>query len=221
MRNESEALIASWSINAQSWAVAVREGHIRSRQAVTNSAIIKAVTSHQPTRFLDVGCSEGWLCRALVDTGAHITGFDVSPELLNLAAEQGSFDFRCVAYSDVIVSPERIGSEFDVIACNFSLLDNQVSELLAALAQVAAPKAALIIQTIHPLSVEPPYEDGWRLEHFEDLKPDTWSPMPWYFRTLGSWIKAFSPFWILETIEEPRSANEYFPASLVFTARLA
>lgn len=219
MHAPTAALLASWSHNAQAWATAVRQGQIRSRLEVTNSAMVQAVLACKPGSLLDIGCGEGWLGRALVDSGARITGVDACAELTVLAGEEGYAEVHCLPYAQLIEQPQRVGTAFDVIACNFSLLDEHVSELLNALAQIATADAHLIIQTLHPLSVEPPYQDGWRLERFEPLGADGWHAMPWYYRTLESWFKTLAPGWTVQTIAEPQRPDALLPASLLLHAR--
>lgn len=219
MHAPSAALLASWSRNAQAWATAVRQGHIRSRLEVTNNAMVQAVLACKPNSLLDLGCGEGWLGRALVDSGARITGIDACAELAALAGEEGYAEVHCLPYAQVIEQPRQVGTAFDVIACNFSLLDERVSELLNALAHIATPDAHLIIQTLHPLSVEPPYRDGWRLERFEPLGGDGWHAMPWYYRTLESWFNTLAPGWRVQAIAEPQRPDALLPASLLLSAR--
>ena len=46
---------------------------------------------------LDAGCGEGLLARILAARGAHVTGIDLSPRLIELAREQdgdGAIDYR-------------------------------------------------------------------------------------------------------------------------------
>ena len=221
MSDPSVALLASWSRNAQAWAVAVRTGQIRSREALTNSAIVQAILACQPRQVLDVGCGEGWLGRALAEHGVRVTGVDACAELVALAKEGGGLDIHCLPYARLIDQPQQVGSAFDVMVCNFSLLDEHVSELLNALAQIATPQGRLLIQTLHPLSVEPPYRDGWRLERFEPFGAEHWQPMPWYYRTLSNWTRTLAPGWVLESLVEPQEPGAPLPASLLLGARRA
>ena len=216
--DRADALLASWSANAGAWTDAVRERRIASRREVTDAAIVEAVLRHRPRRVLDVGCGEGWLCRALAGEIETITGIDGSPELIESARASGGADFRCVDYGRLIEAPEAAGSGYDLIVCNFALLDDRVAALLAALARIAAPGGRLVIQTVHPLAVEPPYTDGWRTERFAGFGDAPWAAMPWMFRTLGSWLATFAPAWRIAALEEPRVADAPLPASLLMVA---
>ena len=71
-------------------------------------------------RVLDVGCGTGLpTARQLVDAGAHVTGIDISPVMLDLArAHVPEADFRLLDVTDVDV---ELGA-FDAVVAFFSLL---------------------------------------------------------------------------------------------------
>ena len=220
MVDDADALTASWSANADLWTRAVRGGQIASRREVTDAAILGAVRRGPTRKILDVGCGEGWLCRALAGAGAEIVGVDVSPELIARAREENDdATFHCLDYAALAVEPARAGSGFDTIVCNFSLLDDLAGPLLAGLARIAAPDARLFIQTVHPLAAGPPYFDGWRTEHFAGFGDGGWTAMPWFFRTFGTWVALLSASWVVGAIEEPRATAAALPASLLLEAR--
>jgi SAM-dependent methyltransferase len=214
----ADTLLASWSANAGAWTDAVRERRIASRRAVTDAAIVEAVLRHRPRHVLDVGCGEGWLCRALAGRVETVTGVDGAPELIARAQAAGGGDFRCVDYARLADAPEAAGSGFDLIACNFALLDDRVEALLAALARIVAPGGRLVIQTVHPLAVDPPYLDGWRTERFAGFGDAPWAEMPWMFRTLATWVATLAPAWRIAALEEPRAPGAALPASLLMVA---
>ena len=212
------ALLASWSANAAPWTEAVRGGRIASRRDVTDTSIVEAVLRHAPRKLLDVGCGEGWLCRALAGRVAEVVGVDGSPELIAQAETSGGATFRAIDYDRLIGDPEAIGTGFDTIVCNFALLDDRTDTLISALADIAAPDGRLVIQTVHPLLVPPPYEDGWRVERFDGFGEGRWAEMPWHFHTLGTWIAMLSARWQLAALDEPRRAGADTPVSLILTA---
>ena len=215
------ALIWSWMANAEAWTRAVRGGRIESRRLATDHAIVQAVAERSPRRVLDLGCGEGWLMRALAERGIETVGLDVSLELLMTAEELGGGRFRCCPYDQVVDDPTRAGGPYDVIACNFSLLGAELPPLLRALRQNLSPGGALVIQTVHPWTAGggEPYADGWRTETFEDFGGDFAEPMPWYFRTLGSWVDALAAAGLrLAALREPMHPATKRPASLLLVA---
>jgi hypothetical protein len=89
-------------------------------------------------------------------------------------------------------------------------------QLLQAIQKILKPTGHLIIQTVHPFSAAgEKYEDGWREETFETL-PGSWEPMPWYFRTMTSWVNLINASgWKIERLLEPVHPATKMPASLI------
>ena len=214
----AEKLLHSWTANAEAWTSAVRDQKIESRRLATDAAIVNALLPLQPRTVLDLGCGEGWLTRALREQGIDATGVDASPELVR-AAQEGGGPFHAHTYAelnDLSILP----GPFDAIAANFSLLEERLHELLAALRARIAPGGALVVQTVHPAFVGGDYVDGWRVETFAGMGGEWREPMPWYFRTLSSWAQAFADAgYAIANIDEPLHPREQRPLSIVFTCR--
>jgi 2-polyprenyl-3-methyl-5-hydroxy-6-metoxy-1,4-benzoquinol methylase len=217
------ALIWSWMANADAWTRAVREGRIPSRRLATDAAIVEAVAEREPKRVLDLGCGEGWLMRALAERGIEAIGLDVSLELVMAAEETGGGRYRCCSYEELVDDPTRAGGPYDAIACNFSLLGADLVPLLRALGRNLAAGGALVIQTVHPWTAagDEGYADGWRTETFDAFGDDFAEPMPWYFRTLASWVDALRDGGFrVATLREPIHPETGRPASLVVVAEV-
>lgn len=214
MTDPSEAQIASWSKNAERWTTAVRGQTIASRREATDAAILSAARAGRLGKALDVGCGEGWLCRELSREAVEIVGVDASRELISCARAAGGASYHVLSYAELAETPAMAGYDFDTIICNFSLLDDKVDALLDALATISNAEARLLIQTLHPIALTP-YEDGWRIERFDGFGAAGWSPMPYYARTLASWVDALAPNWELKKIVEPRTPSAQTPASLL------
>jgi 2-polyprenyl-3-methyl-5-hydroxy-6-metoxy-1,4-benzoquinol methylase len=232
------ALGESWVANAVSWTAAVRSGGIESRRLATDAVVLAAVLDRAPGRVLDLGCGEGWLVRALAERGVAAVGTDASAPLVEAARAagggQGGGDFRVLSYADLAADPGAAGGPsgalFDVVVANFALLGADHGPLLRALGEGAlAPGGALVIQTLHPAAAGPPYRDGWRTEDFRGFGgggaggvaggEGGWRPMPWYFRTLGSWLSLLrgAGFALLD-IREPVHPATGLPLSLLLVA---
>ena len=231
-RNHSQSIIESWVTNADAWVSAVREQRIPSRRLGTDDAVLAAcdrvlaesasrgIGNARP-RVLDVGCGEGWLARVLASRNADVIGIDASEPLLEQARASGpGVRFEAVTYEALRASAEVMPGAFDLIVCNYSLLDDAVPSTLSALGMRLAPNGALIVQTVHPWVAigDGAYEDGWRTETFSTFAQPFPAHMPWYFRTLGSWVRAVHEAHLgLARIDEPLNPENQRPLSLLLT----
>lgn len=212
----------SWRANALAWTRAVRESRIESRQLATDRAIVEAVLALRPARVLDLGCGEGWLCRALAGQGIQVLGVDASAPLVEAAQAAGG-EFRCLAYDALPAHCAELG-RFDALVCNFSLFEEELEPLLVALRALLDTEGTLLIQTVHPWQArgEEGYRDGWRQENFAAFGGEFTEPMPWYFRTLASWCALLKRSgYRLEAVCEPAHPHTGEPLSLLLEGRAA
>ena len=213
----------SWVANAPAWTDAVRGGTIASRRAGTDAAIVRALAELPPGRVLDVGCGEGWLARALAGDGHRVVGIDASAPLVERAREGGGGEFRVLAYEDLAADPSLAGpGPYDAVVCNFSLLGEELVSLLVALRGLLSGAAPLVIQTVHPFTAcgDSPYRDGWREETFAGFGGAFGAPMPWYFRTVASWLRVLAEAGLCAAaLEEPTDPDSGRPLSLLMTCR--
>src|SRR5918997_4817394 len=111
--------------------------------------IVAEVVALSPQSFLDGGCGEGFVARRVIDAapGISLTGCDVSPEALKIAANANP-EARFVAGSVVdLPFPDR---SFDVVGC-FEVLEHLPGDLprraLSELGRVA--RQAVVISVPH------------------------------------------------------------------------
>ena len=216
--SQRDALEESWKRNAEPWIDFMQRPLFHARRSVTFDAMLTAVAERCPTHVLDLGCGEGWLCRALHDRGIKATGLDASEHLIYSARQHEGSSYINMKYDQVVAGALTLLAPVDLIAANFSLLDDQVSPLATALSEAALPSANLIIQAVHPFGCAGDYRSGWRLEMFAGHGDQRFRPMPWYFRTLASWSEELAPRWRMTSIAEPREKGSRFPASILITA---
>lgn len=219
MRTPEDALLDSWQHNAQAWIDAVRSGSIESRRQVTDQAILLAILGRQPERVLDLGCGEGWLLRALGDRGVEAVGVDGERALVDAARAAGSAEVHLASYAQLAAGQACVGKDYDLICANFALLQQDIIPLLTAMNALLVPGGALVIQTLHPWGVaDGDYQDGWREESFAGFAGD-WQVMPWYFRTLASWLNALDMAGLrLVSLQEPQHPQSALPQSLLLVA---
>ena len=221
MTDEAARLLHSWHDNADAWTAAVRSGAIESRRLATDAAILAAVLDRRPRKVLDLGCGEGWLVRTLAKQGVAAIGVDGAAPLVEAASRAGG-SFLRLRYAELIAAPERCGENFDLVVANFALLEEKILPLLRALRRIMSADGWLLVQTLHPLAAGPPYEDGWRTEDFSGFGQGAWTPMPWYFRTMGSWLGVLRDGgFALQALREPAHPQERRPLSLLLEARVS
>src|SRR5690625_4376489 len=91
---------------------------------------------------VDIGCGGGILSEALAGKGAHVTGIDLAPSLLEVARLHGLESGHHVTYREVSVealAAERPG-DFDAVTC-MELLEHvpQPDSVVAACAKLLKP----------------------------------------------------------------------------------
>jgi 2-polyprenyl-3-methyl-5-hydroxy-6-metoxy-1,4-benzoquinol methylase len=212
----------SWRVNADAWSRAVRERRIPSRRAGTDAAIVEAVLRTNALRVLDLGCGEGWLARALGTKGCEVIGIDASPELIAAASACGGARFEVASYDELGARSATL-EPFDAVVCNFALLGADLDTPLRAARAVLRAAGTLLVQTVHPWTArgDAPYVDGWRIETFADFGDGFSQPMPWYFRTLSSWLAGIRACgFVIDDVDEPIDVSSGAPLSLLISASL-
>ena len=222
--SRTDQLKSSWDSNARVWSEAIRTGSIPSRRAGTDQAILRAIQREQPTSLIDIGCGEGWLVRQLrSEFECRVVGVDGSAALIEDARKSDPNGHYSVLSYDQL---SDLGSEgistFDVAVCNFALLDDQLAANLQQIRQVLSASGKILIQTLHPCSAlgQQPYRDGWRRETFSAFDVSGWTPMPWYFRTLESWMAEIHRAGMqIVRMEEPVDESTSQPLSVIFVCQ--
>lgn len=218
--HQEQAILSSWRINAAPWTQAVRQRQIASRETLTNNAITETLLSLSPDSLLDIGCGEGWLCRALSAHNITCIGVDATDDLIQQARAKGG-RYQCLDYLDLANAPLP---PVDCAVCNFSLIGKTSTEaVFAAASHFLKTGGRLVVQTLHPVTAcgDRPYEDGWREGSWQGFSDGFQQPAPWYFRTLASWQSLFAEHgFSLEQQREPAHTDTSTPQSLILIGRL-
>jgi len=206
-----------WEENAEQWAKVMESRTIASR-AVTNPAILNAVLESKPRSVLDLGCGDGWMAPEFQSRNIQYLGFDGSSKLVEIARAKYGPHFEHRPYEDLI---KKGSSPVDVVVFNYSLMGEELLPVFQTIKSFLNPKGAIVIQTLHPCFAVKPYKDGWQNEDFKALPASGAKPlpfqgtMPWYGRTLSSWMKLFHESELgLEKMIEPVVADQ--PVSVIF-----
>jgi 2-polyprenyl-3-methyl-5-hydroxy-6-metoxy-1,4-benzoquinol methylase len=216
-------ILSSWNANAHQWIAALDGEELESRKLVTNKAIVNAVVAHHPSNVMDVGCGEGWLCRALQQHGIATMGVDGVAQLVQNARMKGPGLFEVATFEKMIANTNWTTNLYDAVVFNFCLYEKEMTKQLihAALSWVH-PGGKLFIQTLHPFAMlkeNEPYTDRWKTESWAGLQRTFTHPYSWYYRTMASWLHAVGHAgWKSIKIEEPLHPVNGKPASLIIVA---
>lgn len=218
--NLDHQILRSWGRNVEPWITAVRAKQIESRRLVTDSALLEAILGRAPRSVLDLGCGEGWLTRALAPRGIHVVGIDAIAAFVEQARAAGSGEFYVASYEQLAAGQLKL--TVDLLVSNFALLGHTaVEDLFRTAATLLNPGGAFVVQTLHPImtGAELPYQDGWRNGSWVGFSSEFCDPPPWYFRTLGGWVRLFTDnHWRLLEMREPLHPQSNLPASVLFIA---
>ena len=138
------------------------------------------------------GAARGWLAHALHELGLTVHGVDGSAGLIEAARARGGGSFEVLDYETAARKP-RSPPRRTLRRGRVQLRDPQRRR------DADPPRRRSPARRRRPRdrADRPPrsqvggdYADGWRQESFADLGGD-FDPMPWYFRTIGSWIRTF------------------------------
>ncbi|AKU98567.1 gamma-tocopherol methyltransferase [Labilithrix luteola] len=142
-----EALGARW-YEAQDDPVALLRAEARLRNPWVIERIAKRFANRHP-RILDVGCGAGFLSNALAKKGFDVTGVDVSPQSLHVAAEHDLTASVRYRVADACALPYTDRS-FDVV-CAMDFLEHveDPSKVIAEAARVLAPGGLFFFHTFN------------------------------------------------------------------------
>lgn len=145
---------------------------------------------------LDAGCGQGYLSRMLAARGAHVTGIDLSPRLLQKARDldpDGRIDYRLADLSRPL--PE-LEDRFDLVASFLVLNDvRDYRGFASTLASLARPGAWIVLGFNNPYSsVVREHISDYFAENAMGTYMGMWKQgikARYYHRTLEQYLDAF------------------------------
>ena len=88
-----------------------------------HSALVDALAPEPGDEFLDVGCGAGHVAELAAQTGAHVTGIDLSPRLIEVARSRADAAGFHIHYS--VGDAENLDvpdASFDVVSSSFGMI---------------------------------------------------------------------------------------------------
>ena len=194
MQTDKFNILASWEENALAWIETIQNNEIRSRELITNQAIVEAILSTSPSTVLDAGCGEGWLCRELNKYDIYTVGIDGVSALIEQARKLGKGNYFTISYEDILQGKSNGLSLYDAIVFNYSIFEKESTiDLFEIIKTHLNINGKIIIQTISPkneLFAERP-ENGWMTEHWDGLNDKYKTAFNWYYRSEKEWLGLF------------------------------
>jgi len=137
-RKITEAEVAAhWDKNAAVWTDHVRKGWDMYREHLNNPAFLKLIGNLKGKQVLDAGCGEGYNTRILARQGAHMTGIDISKEM--------------IAHAHAAEKQEPLGIRYEIASfTRLSLFaDASFEAAVSFMAMMDSPDFAGAVREIH------------------------------------------------------------------------
>ena len=133
---------------------------------LTGDVILDLVGNVKGLEICDLACGEGHLSRRLIALGAHVTGIDLSENLLSHAKKE-SAGLGIKFIRDDVQELKNISKDsFDTLICNLALMDiEDLDRAYKAVSRVLKPEGRFIFSVLHPCFESPfSVENGGHLE---------------------------------------------------------
>ena len=218
-RTNTEDVRDFWDRVAADWEIQVGDEGDSNRQLNSDPVLWQLAGDVQGLRVLDAGCGTGYLSRKLTDSGATVTGIDLSEEMIGIArAKHPDITFHVDSCSDL---SELESDAFDLAIANYVLMDTpDLEETMQALNRVLKQGGRAVLVFSHPCFPQGRADVStatgevtytWPFPYFEHQKcvDPPWahftSDFIWFHRPLTAYWKAFKAagFELLD-LEEPR-----------------
>ena len=240
-----------WNQKARFWDALHGDFGNTFHQRLVEPSVLQLLELKAGEAVLDVGCGNGAFVRRLAESGALVTAFDFSEELIRRARARGAeasaaVDFRVIDGTDEAAMLALGAERFDAITCTMALMDMPtIDPLFRAAARLLRKGGRFIFSTQHPAfnSNNPIFvhekedRDGVVGDHFAvklraylDMPPLKGSGAPgepsphyYYHRPLGELLgAAFAVGFALDGLLEPAfSENDAVESEALSWTKLA
>jgi ubiquinone/menaquinone biosynthesis C-methylase UbiE len=142
-----------WDGNSATWAPQVRKGFDGYRELINNPSIFEMIGTVAGRDILDAGCGEGHNTRKLARMGAHVTGIDISPKMIEFAIQEEhtaplGITYRNCSFSNMKTLADQT---FDIVVAFMSLMDGRdYAGAVNEIRRVLRPGGYLVFSITHP-----------------------------------------------------------------------
>lgn len=159
MKDDEEQQVARhWNKNAAQWAKDVRAGFDSYRDHFTLPAFLAVLPSLKGLDVVDFGCGEGSNTRHFASLGAHVTGIDLSEQMLNAARSEEhehplGINYRLASFS---TCPELGDDSYDAVLSTMALMDGpDFAGAMREAYRILKPGGFLAFSILHPCFITP------------------------------------------------------------------
>ena len=200
-------LVTNWDSKAADWDKQVGEHGDMNRRLNSDPVLWELLGDVRQKSILDAGCGTGYLCRQLMRKGARVTGIDISPEMIKIAAQKAAqhelgMALKVECASELTTQKDQY---FDAVIANYVLMDlPDMQGAVKNFYRVLKSGGTAIIVLTHPcfplgltLEDHEPVAYQWPFPYFEkrEVTEDPWkhfkTPFTWYHRPLSAYWSSF------------------------------
>lgn len=181
----------SWDPVATWYTGWVGKGGSIYHRRVAVPTVLRLAGAGRGERLVDIGCGHGILARPVMKTGAHYTGVDFSPKLIQAAKNDNprSARFHHGDARRLLELPDLTEASQDIAVFMLSIQDmDPLPEILEQATSLLKPGGRLVIFMLHP-AFRVPRGSGWGVDENRKLR---YRRIDHYLNELAVPMKAFS-----------------------------
>ena len=127
--------------------------------------VLQLLDLHQGASLVELGCGSGWMTRLAARQGVHAEGYDISPEMIEIAREEAEREGLDVPFEAGDYEQLELGHRFDACLVYDALHHSERPELVLACARRALKPGGRILLA----------EPNWKQRYQGRAAPDTYA----------------------------------------------
>ena len=151
-KSTSWGKVANWYNNL------IEKGQDSYQKKLILPNLIRLLEVRRGEVILDLACGQGFFARELAKLGAKVIGVDISPELINIAKQDKTVEYR-VSSADKLDFLKNESVDKILIVLSLQNIDNP-NEVIKEVSRVLKPKGKLFMVLNHP-AFRIPKESSW------------------------------------------------------------